>query len=256
MAGIISVFTPILLHMGMSLAVNLAAAAMGIQLDSTMATTITALAVIPVARRMYRRDGFAASSGTEAKHSAPAPSGAEAKHSAPAPSGTEAKHAASAPSGTEAKYAAPAQGGTKAQHAALFGCLCFILGGLLNIAWSGILNLLQITSQFSNETQEALLAGEAAVQILGLGAAVPAAEELIFRGLTYGRMKRWMPARAAVVLSSLLFALYHGNPIQIVFSFPMALALTAVYEKGGRLAYPVLFHMGSNLTAVFLNLLG
>ena len=121
------------------------------------------------------------------------------------------------------------------------------------MAWSGILNLIQIGEIFSNSTQEALLASEMVLQILGLGILVPIGEELIFRGLIYNRMKQMLSVKMSIFFSSLLFALYHGNPIQMIFSFPMALALTAVYEHGKLFLFPVLFHMGANLTAVFAN---
>ena len=134
-----------------------------------------------------------------------------------------------------------------------FGILCFMAGGILNMAWSGILNLIQIGEIFSNSTQEALLASEMALQIVGLGILVPIGEELIFRGLIYNRMKQMLSVKMSIFFSSLLFALYHGNPIQMIFSFPMALALTAVYEHGKLFLFPVLFHMGANLTAVFAN---
>ncbi|MCD7765899.1 MAG: CPBP family intramembrane metalloprotease [Lachnospiraceae bacterium] len=127
-------------------------------------------------------------------------------------------------------------------------------GGLLNLLWSGLLNLMlnlfRFNSYFSNATQEALLTSSFIAQILGPGLLVPAAEELVFRGLTYTRMRIRMQTHQAVVLSAMLFALYHGNPIQMIYAFPMALLLAFLYEKSGNLAYPILFHMGANLTAI------
>lgn len=136
-----------------------------------------------------------------------------------------------------------------------YGVFCFAAGAVLNILWSGILNRLHISEYFSNQTQEALFAARILVQIIGLGVLVPIAEELIFRGLIYQRMKRLMPLWAAALLSSLLFAAYHGNMIQMIFAFPMALVLVWIYERGKGFIFPVLFHMGANLAAVILNLL-
>lgn len=136
----------------------------------------------------------------------------------------------------------------------LFGVFCFAAGGILNIIWSGILNWIQIGELFSNATQEALLASELILQVIGLGLIVPLAEELIFRGLIYNRMKQLLSVPLSVFFSALLFAVYHGNPIQMIFAFPMALALAVVYEKGGSFLFPVLFHMGANLTAILVNL--
>lgn len=138
-------------------------------------------------------------------------------------------------------------------HPAHFAAFCFVSGGVLNLAWSGILNMLYINEVFSNEVQEQLLAGQIAVQLVGLGLLVPVAEELIFRALIYNRMKRVLTVRQAIFFSALLFAVYHGNPVQMIFAFPMALALAWVYEHGKLFLFPVLFHTGANLTAVLLN---
>lgn len=136
----------------------------------------------------------------------------------------------------------------------VYGAFCFVAGGVLNFAWSGILNLFYIQDYFSNAAQESLLAALAAVQLAGLGVLVPVAEELIFRGLIYERMKRFFSVKVSVLLSSLLFALYHGNPIQMIFAFPMAVVLAVVMQQGKSILFPILFHMGANLAAVCANL--
>ena len=84
---------------------------------------------------------------------------------------------------------------------------------------------------------------------------MPVAEELIFRGLLYARIRRTLPVWASVLTASVIFALYHGNMIQILFAFPMAIILTLLYEKGKWISYPILFHMGVNLTTVVLGAL-
>lgn len=134
-----------------------------------------------------------------------------------------------------------------------FGCFCLAAGGILNVLWSGVLNWIQISSFFSNNTQETLLEADYFLQIIGLGLMVPLAEELVFRGLVYNRMKKILSIKWSIIFSAVLFAVYHGNPIQMIFAFPMALALTAVYEYGGRFCFPVLFHIGSNLAAIVSN---
>ena len=136
----------------------------------------------------------------------------------------------------------------------VYGAFCFVAGGVLNFAWSGILNLFHIQDYFSNAAQESLLAALASVQLAGLGVLVPVAEELIFRGLIYERMKRFFSVKVSVLLSSLLFALYHGNPIQMIFAFPMAVVLAVVMQQGKSILFPILFHMGANLAAVCANL--
>lgn len=233
----ISVITPLLLHMLLSEAVVFF---LGSSADVTTCTAITAVLVIPVAVWMYRRD--------RERQTEPL--------AAPGKSGRNLMKAGKTEKnpGTEGGHSAGSERESGRKGIA-FGGFCFVAGAALNILWSGVLSWLRINEYFSNQTQEALLAAQVLVQIIGLGILAPIAEELIFRALIYQRMKRLMPLGAAMVLSSLLFAVYHGNMIQIIFAFPMSLVLVWVYERGKGFIFPVLFHMGANLAAVVLNLI-
>lgn len=222
MNGIVSLITPLLLHMVIS---DICRGFFGQALDSTSCTSAASLIVIPIAFWMYLRDR---KSG-------------------------EAESLTNKTVQDSNKTAVQNKKSYSGRKTLLFGIFCFILGGALNLAISGVMNLLHITQSFSNETQEALLAAQILIQLLGLGMLVPLAEELVFRGLIYTRMKRFFPVKLSIFFSALLFAVYHGNPIQIIFAFPMALALAIVYERGGSLIFPILVHAGSNLTAILIN---
>lgn len=130
-----------------------------------------------------------------------------------------------------------------------------VIGIVSSQALTWVLNVIGVTSYFSNETQEALFAGNILVQLLGAGVFAPVAEELLFRGLTYQRMKRMAGAGWAMILSSVLFAVYHGNLIQMMYAFPLALLLCVVYEKCDSIKGPIVLHMAANLTAVAVNYL-
>lgn len=127
-------------------------------------------------------------------------------------------------------------------------------GVILNQLLSGVMEAFAVTEHFSNAAQEGLLGSGAAVQLIGLGVVVPIMEELLFRGLVYQRLKKYFPVWASVLLGAAVFALYHGNMVQIIFAFPMALAMLLAYEKWKSLAVPVVFHMAVNLSTVLLNI--
>lgn len=221
---VFSLLTPMLLHMGISALVS-AAAVFGVWAEAaTACTAVSAALTIPAAMWMMRRDARRY--------------------------GTTAGAGQNAPRSTEKTNTDSSR---SARRIACRALLCFLCGGLLNILWSSVLNELHITETFSNRTQEALLAADIALQLVGLGILVPVAEELIFRALTYTRLKRFFSVPISIFLSAVLFAVYHGNPVQMIFAFPMAVALAIVFERGKLFLYPVLFHMGANLTAVFLN---
>jgi len=128
------------------------------------------------------------------------------------------------------------------------------VGGVaLNQLLSAVMNLFAVTEHFSNASQEGLLGSGFLTQLVGLGILVPLMEELLFRGLVYQRMKKYFSVTASILLAAAVFALYHGNMVQILFAFPMALVMLLAYEKWRSLAVPVVFHMAVNLSTVMLN---
>lgn len=122
----------------------------------------------------------------------------------------------------------------------------------LNWLFSSMLARFVISKGVSNAVQEELFAGRLWLQVLGTGMLVPFTEEILFRGLVFGKMERYLSVPAAVVMGALLFAFYHGNPVQILFAFPMGVVLNLLYRHYGNLKMPILFHAASNLWAIFL----
>ena len=80
----------------------------------------------------------------------------------------------------------------------------------------------------------------------------PIAEEVIFRGLVYTRLRRAMPAWLACVLASLVFAVLHGQLLWIAYAFLMGVALTLVFERTGTLWSSILVHITFNLAGTYL----
>lgn len=227
-AYLFSIIWPVALHMILSdFSVIILTAATGQTPDSALCTTLTAILVIPPVLWMYRGDEKPAVNRLKSV----------------------------AEQDTKKELDDKENGGPTLTWRIFMGIACFVSGGILDRVWSQVLLWLRVQDYFSNQTQEQLLASQLAVQIIGLGILVPVAEELIFRGLLYARIRRTLPVWASVLTASVIFALYHGNMIQILFAFPMAIILTLLYEKGKWISYPILFHMGVNLTTVVLGAL-
>ena len=227
-AYLFSIIWPVALHMILSdFSVIILTAATGQTPDSALCTTLTAILGIPPVLWMYQGDGKPAANRLKSV----------------------------AEQDTKKELDDKENGGSTLTWRIFMGIACFVSGGILDRVWSQVLLWLRVQDYFSNQTQEQLLASQLAVQIIGLGILVPVAEELIFRGLLYARLRRMLPVWASVLTASVIFALYHGNMIQILFAFPMAIILTLLYEKGKWISYPILFHMGVNLTTVVLGAL-
>lgn len=115
-----------------------------------------------------------------------------------------------------------------------------------------LLVFIGIPSEGYDKVKDMIFRRDLIWQIAGAGCLVPLAEELVFRGLGYGRLRREMKALPAAVITAVLFGLYHGNLIQGMYAFFMGLLLALVCEAYGNLASSWLFHAAANMTAILL----
>ncbi|MBQ8039524.1 MAG: CPBP family intramembrane metalloprotease [Lachnospiraceae bacterium] len=94
------------------------------------------------------------------------------------------------------------------------------------------------------------------VGILLYGVVSPFVEEVIFRGFLYGRMRVYMPKVWAVLVSSLLFGVYHGNVVQGVYGFLMGILFALVYDRYKNFYLAVIMHAIVNFVGYFVQLFG
>lgn len=80
----------------------------------------------------------------------------------------------------------------------------------------------------------------------------PLAEEVVFRGIIYNKIRRNCSVTTAVLLSALLFGLYHGNIVQGAYGFLMGILIAYTYEKFGSFFHAFLFHAAANTTVYII----
>lgn len=117
-----------------------------------------------------------------------------------------------------------------------------------------LLLLLPIPKTGYQATSELLYQPAIGTQVICTGIVIPFTEELIFRGMAYGNLRRELPFAGAVVISAVYFGLFHGNLIQGIYACLMGVFLAGAYELGG-LRDAWIFHGTANLTAIFLTML-
>ena len=91
--------------------------------------------------------------------------------------------------------------------------------------------------------------------LFNYGIIKPIEEELVFRGLVYGRMRRYFPAAAAIPVSALLFGAYHGNMVQLTYGFLMGCLLAWSYERFQSLKASILVHSFANIAVYTISCL-
>lgn len=134
-------------------------------------------------------------------------------------------------------------------YSAAAGLLCSLAGSL-------IVTVSQVGQTFSGyeETTELIFSQSVIMQIASAGIVIPIAEELIFRGLIYNRLKDYISSvQTAMIASAIIFGFYHGNFIQAIYGAVMGLMLAFVYEKYQIIAAPVICHICANMISVVLS---
>lgn len=91
-----------------------------------------------------------------------------------------------------------------------------------------------------------LSGGNPLINFIAVAVITPLVEECFFRGLIYTRLKRGMPIIAAATISSLLFAVMHGEIIWMLIAFFMGLMLIWVFEKTSSLLPCIMIHIINN----------
>ena len=128
-----------------------------------------------------------------------------------------------------------------------FGAIASLIS--IGLFAAGINPLTLIRIQLPRQTVDLVL-----LFIVG-GIVGPVAEELFFRGILYGFLRRW-GVIVALILSTLIFVLCHpishGIPVTRLVG---GLLFAAAYEIGGSLIVPITIHGLGNLAMFTLSLM-
>lgn len=82
--------------------------------------------------------------------------------------------------------------------------------------------------------------------VIGAVVLAPIAEEIIFRGVIFHAMKEKFSIVFAILMSALLFMLFHMNILQTVYQFVLGASIAYVVYRSGRLITGMIFHFASN----------
>ena len=141
---------------------------------------------------------------------------------------------------------------TSRRQKLVFGLLVFLCGALSGLVLNhliGAIGLEGMSPGYQNVTAH-FFAGDIFFEVLGVGILVPVVEELLYRGIVYGRLSDWVGIPKAAVISTLIFGGLHMNVVQLLYAGLMGLLLVFFLEKTHNLYGAVLGHMGANLLTV------
>jgi membrane protease YdiL (CAAX protease family) len=120
--------------------------------------------------------------------------------------------------------------------------------------WVQMLIWLDIDLLLPPDTAEKALdeaGGSIVITLVLVGLLGPIAEEIFFRGFVLPGLIKRLGVGRALVISSLVFGLFHIDPGAIVPTFALGLALGWVYVKTGSI-WPAIFAHGLHNTVAVL----
>lgn len=146
---------------------------------------------------------------------------------------------------------AGASGQVKVTGYFFLAALAFLVAVGVNILFYQ-LGITGSSESFGN-VQKAQLGVQLAAGILLFGVISPVAEEAVFRGIIYNRLKRCFSVPIGMVISALLFGCYHGNVVQALYGAFLGLVIAYSYELFGSIMAPVLFHSVANISVFVMS---
>lgn len=133
------------------------------------------------------------------------------------------------------------------QLVAIVGITICLSIGLNNIICMS--PLVQMSDEFQNAS-DAFYGSSFAMELFGSALVTPILEELLHRGVVFGRLRRRMGMWSAVILSALVFAILHFNIVQFVYAFLLGIVFALFVEKTGQLYPAIIAHIVANGLAV------
>ncbi|MFS0645770.1 CPBP family intramembrane glutamic endopeptidase [Siminovitchia sp. 179-K 8D1 HS] len=82
----------------------------------------------------------------------------------------------------------------------------------------------------------------------------PILEEIVFRKVIFGSLYNRFPFWAAALLSSVIFALAHTEPVHIILYSAMGFVFAFLYVKTKRIIVPIIAHVSMNTFVVIMQL--
>lgn len=120
------------------------------------------------------------------------------------------------------------------------------IGNIIGLALTTAIGL-AIHNDVANPIQNLINSTDIWLNILLISIIGPIFEEIIFRKLLIDRTIKY-GARVSIILSAVLFALFHGNLNQFFYALFMGGFFAYIYIKTGKIIYTIILHLIINLT--------
>lgn len=129
---------------------------------------------------------------------------------------------------------------------------------ILGIGMSGMVSIVSVTLSaiFPSYLEVSKSISDATGSYLQLFSIIifgPIFEEIFFRGVIFGHLKKNYKIVSAVIVQALIFAIMHGNIVQGIYAFILGIVLGLVYIHYESLIACIIIHVVTNLFGSLVN---
>lgn len=101
--------------------------------------------------------------------------------------------------------------------------------------------------RFSDTPQIVVPAWDTILYVIALSFVVPLSEEMTFRGVVFGQLRREFGPWVSVFISAILFGILHGISVHIGYAIVCGIIIAASYHLTDSLIAPILLHAIFNI---------
>ena len=119
-----------------------------------------------------------------------------------------------------------------------------------------VLHIFELFPSYSEQTSKVLMSNRFWITFLCGALIGPIAEEFMFRGLIFQRLKDYFRCPVAIVVSGLLFGIFHGNMAQFLYASVLGIIFAWFMEYFHTIEAPILLHISANAWSFALSYFG
>ena len=101
--------------------------------------------------------------------------------------------------------------------------------------------------RFSDTPQVVVPAWDTVIYVLTLCFVIPVTEEITFRGVIFGQLRRAFGPWVSVFISALIFGVMHGISVHIGYAIACGIIIAACYHMTDNILAPILLHSIFNI---------
>lgn len=146
-------------------------------------------------------------------------------------------------------YTRVGKGQRKLNHVALDILIIVIAGITLSVGLNQLIEIspLKNYSTGFKQISQRIYSDKHIYQLLAVGICAPVLEEILFRGVVFGNLKKVFGSFLAILFSSLIFGVMHGNMVQFLYAALLGIAFAYIYDKTEVLWTSMLAHASANI---------